>query len=94
MTVEGNAIVRLFPFFAEISLYAPGCPDVYKRQPRHSQNGHLPLKHSIFLEEPKMKKYTVMKKFLTMTLACAMTLSLAACGSKTDTCLLYTSRCV
>ena len=32
-----------------------------------------------------MKKYTVMKKFLTMTLACAMTLSLAACGSKTDT---------
>ncbi len=26
-----------------------------------------------------------MKKFLTMTLACAMTLSLAACGSKTDT---------
>lgn len=50
----------------------------FRTDPGHSQNGHLPLKHSIFLEEPKMKKYTVMKKFLTMTLACAMTLSLAA----------------
>ena len=31
-----------------------------------------------------MKKRSVMKKFLTLTLACAMTLSLAACGSKTE----------
>ena len=31
-----------------------------------------------------MKKRNVMKKFLTLTLACAMTLSLAACGSKTE----------
>ena len=30
-------------------------------------------------------KNNMMKKFLTITLACAMTLSLAACGSKTDT---------
>jgi len=51
--------------------------------PRHSQNGHLPLKHFIFLEEPKMKN-NMMKKLLTMTLACAMTLSLAACGSKAE----------
>ena len=35
------------------------------------------------LEETKMKN-NMMKKFLTMTLACAMTLSLAACGSKTE----------
>ena len=31
-----------------------------------------------------MKKRNVMKKFLPLTLACAMTLSLAACGSKTE----------
>ena len=31
-----------------------------------------------------MKKRNVMKKFLTLPLACAMTLSLAACGSKTE----------
>jgi putative ABC transport system substrate-binding protein len=35
------------------------------------------------LEETKMKN-NMMKKFLTMTLACAMTLSLAACGSKAE----------
>ena len=29
-------------------------------------------------------KNNMMKKFLTMTLACAMTLSLAACGSKAE----------
>ena len=29
-------------------------------------------------------KNNMMKKFLTMTLACAMTLSLAACGAKGD----------
>ena len=34
-------------------------------------------------EEPKMKN-NMMKKLLTMTLACAMTLSLAACGSKAE----------
>ena len=34
-------------------------------------------------EEPKMKN-NMMKKLLTLTLACAMTLSLAACGSKAE----------
>ena len=29
-------------------------------------------------------KNNMMKKLLTMTLACAMTLSLAACGSKAE----------
>ncbi len=52
-------------------------------RPRHSRNGHLPPNILYFLEEPKMKN-SMMKRILTLTLACAMTLSLAACGSKTE----------